>query len=52
MDLDLFLRRDALVDEELVDVTAMVALQLDDVTPLRVGPSGAIAAPGFFKVAR
>ena len=36
VDLDLFLGGDALVDEELENVTSMVSLELDDVTPLAV----------------
>jgi len=49
---DFFFSGDTLVDEELEDITSVVALKLDDVTPLRVFLGVAIAAPCFFKVAR
>lgn len=52
VDLDLLLGSDALVDEELGDVTAVVTLELDDVSPLGVLVRVAIAAPRLFKVAR
>ena len=52
MDLDLFSCADALLDEELCDVPPVVTLELDDVTPLAVPRSRAIAAPSFLEVAR
>ena len=52
MDLDLFFGADAFVDEELEDVTTVISLQLDDVTPLWVLGRVSIAAPRLFKVAR
>ena len=52
MDLDLFLGGDALVDEELEDVTSVVSLELDDVAPLAVLGGCAIAAPRLFEVSR
>ena len=50
--LDLVLEADALLDEELVDVLAVVALQLDDRAPLLVLHNGAVAAPRLLEGAQ
>jgi len=52
VNLDFLLCGDALVDEELENVATVVALQLDDGTPLRVRGRCSVAAPSFLKVAR
>ena len=49
---DFFLGGDALVDEEFENVTSVIALKLNDVTPLAVLCCVSIAAPGLLKVAR
>lgn len=50
VDLDEFLFDDLLLDHELLDLGAVVALELDDFTPLVVGHDGAIAAEVFLEV--
>ena len=50
VDLDVFLDRDALFDEELKNVASVVTLQLDDVAILRIILGATIATPGFFEV--
>ena len=52
VDFDFFLGRDALVDEELEDVTPVVTLELDNVAPLTMLRGRSVAAPRFFEVAR
>ena len=49
---DFFLGGDALVDEEFENVTSVIALKLNDVTPLAVLCCVSIAAPSLLKVAR
>ena len=49
---DFFLGGDALVDEEFENVTSVVTLKLNDVTPLAVLCGVSIAAPRLLKVAR
>ena len=51
MDLDVFLARDALFDQEFHNVTPVVTLQLNDGAPFLVLVSGSIAAPGLLKSA-
>ena len=51
MDLDLTLRREALLHEELSDLFPVLALQLDDAAPGLVLDDGAVAVPLFFEVA-
>lgn len=51
VDLDFFLGRNTLSDEELEDITSVVSLELDDVTPLAMLGCVAIAAPGLLEVA-
>ena len=50
MDLDVFLNRDALFDEELENVASVVTLQLDNVAILWIILGATIATPGFFEV--
>lgn len=52
MDLDFFPGANALVDEELGDISPVVTLELDDVAPLAMLVCVAVAAPSFFEVAR
>ena len=49
MDLDLLLDSNSLFDKELVNVTSMVSLELDDCSPLRVLMDRSVAAPGFLE---
>ena len=52
MNLNFLPGADAFVNQELGDVSPVITLQLDDVTPLAVLHSVAIAAPSLFPVAR
>lgn len=49
MDLDLLLGGDSFLDEELLDLLPVIALQLDDGAPLLVLDSGSIAAPSLLE---
>lgn len=50
MHLDLLPDCDTLVDQELVDVTPLVTLKLDDGAPLFVVHDGSVAAPRLFEL--
>ena len=49
MDLDLLLGGDSFLDEELLDLLSVIALQLDDGAPLLVFDSGSVAAPSLLE---